>query len=289
MRRRRSWARTVSCSTVRRSRSRRATPTSRRQASASRRVLRAIPKAARCGRSGVGSSSQARTPSRCFSPRRPTLRDSGVREALRRSRIAAAARKPFDGCARTTSPTTSGSSAASTLDLGATDAAQTADRRAARERRSAAPIDPQLVALYFQFGRYLLISSSRPGTHAGEPAGHLERLARAAVGQQVHDQHQHRDELLAGGGRRTSPSCTSRCSIWSTARARTAGASRRTLYGARGFVMHHNTDLWGHAVPIDQRALRHVADGRRVAEPAFLGSLRLHARPRVPARRARIR
>src|SRR5262245_58781305 len=26
----------------------------------------------------------------------------------------------------------------------------------------------------------------------------------------------------------------------------------RTLYGARGFVLHHNTDLWGHAVPIDQ-------------------------------------
>jgi alpha-L-fucosidase 2 len=25
----------------------------------------------------------------------------------------------------------------------------------------------------------------------------------------------------------------------------------RNLYGARGFVIHHNTDLWGHAVPID--------------------------------------
>ena len=26
----------------------------------------------------------------------------------------------------------------------------------------------------------------------------------------------------------------------------------KALYGAGGFVMHHNTDLWGHAVPIDQ-------------------------------------
>src|SRR5262249_800753 len=25
----------------------------------------------------------------------------------------------------------------------------------------------------------------------------------------------------------------------------------KTLYGAGGFVIHHNTDLWGHAVPID--------------------------------------
>ncbi len=25
----------------------------------------------------------------------------------------------------------------------------------------------------------------------------------------------------------------------------------KQLYGAGGFVIHHNTDLWGHAVPID--------------------------------------
>jgi alpha-L-fucosidase 2 len=25
----------------------------------------------------------------------------------------------------------------------------------------------------------------------------------------------------------------------------------KELYGARGFVLHHNTDGWGHAVPID--------------------------------------
>ena len=26
----------------------------------------------------------------------------------------------------------------------------------------------------------------------------------------------------------------------------------KALYGAGGFVLHHNTDLWGDAVPIDQ-------------------------------------
>ena len=36
------------------------------------------------------------------------------------------------------------------------------------------------------------------GFAAGEPAGHLERQHVAAVGQQVHHQHQHPDELLAG-------------------------------------------------------------------------------------------
>ena len=35
---------------------------------------------------------------------------------------------------------------------------------------------------------------------AGQPPGHLERGRLAALGQQVHHQHQHRDELLAGRG-----------------------------------------------------------------------------------------
>ena len=68
------------------------------------------------------------------------------------------------------------------------------------------------------------------GQHAGEPPGHLERLARAVVGLQVHDQHQHRDELLAGGGRRTSRSCTRRCSICrQRARRRPARRARRCM------------------------------------------------------------
>ena len=61
------------------------------------------------------------------------------------------------------SPITSGSSiacrwisAASTADYCPTD------ERLARYRDGAA--DPELEALFFQFGRYLLISSSRPGS-----------------------------------------------------------------------------------------------------------------------------
>ena len=48
------------------------------------------------------------------------------------------------------------------LDLGYTaDMLRPTDRRLAELRRGA--IDPQLAALYFQYGRYLLIGSSRPG------------------------------------------------------------------------------------------------------------------------------
>ena len=37
-----------------------------------------------------------------------------------------------------------------------------------------------------------------PGRPAGQPARHLERQPQPPVGQQIHLQHQHRDELLAG-------------------------------------------------------------------------------------------
>ena len=81
-----------------------------------------------------------------------------------------------------------------TLDLGPSKRVPTDER----VRAFGDGDDPGLAALYFQYGRYLLIASSRAGFAAGEPAGPLEREHVAAVGQQVHHQHQHRDELLAG-------------------------------------------------------------------------------------------
>ena len=56
-----------------------------------------------------------------------------------------------------------------TLDLGRTAAAdQPTDVRIAQH---ASVNDPQFSALLFQFGRYLLISSSRPGTQPANLQG----------------------------------------------------------------------------------------------------------------------
>ncbi len=54
-----------------------------------------------------------------------------------------------------------------TIDLGQTEAMKLPTD--ARIQRFAEGNDPQLAALYFQFGRYLLIASSRPGTHIPIP------------------------------------------------------------------------------------------------------------------------
>ncbi len=111
-------------------------------------------------------------------------------------------------------------------------------------------IDLDLEALYFQFGRYLLISSSRPGASAATLQGkwndkfapswdskytiniNTEMNYWPAEVCNLSELHEPLFDLIENvreDGRRVA----------------------QNLYGARGFVAHHNTDLWGHAVPID--------------------------------------
>jgi alpha-L-fucosidase 2 len=54
--------------------------------------------------------------------------------------------------------------------------------------------------------------------------------------------------------------------------------------GAGGFVLRHNTDLWGRAVPIDGARWGHLVYGRGMAIAASRRPLRVHARSQVPRR-----
>ena len=77
------------------------------------------------------------------------------------------------------------------LDLGRTPAADlpTDERLLAFARGGD---DPALAALYFQYGRYLLIASSRPGDSARELAGLLGRRRADALERRLPPQHQRR-------------------------------------------------------------------------------------------------
>lgn len=118
------------------------------------------------------------------------------------------------------------------------------------KRVQAGEADLALETLYFQFGRYLLMASSRPGTMAANLQGIWnDKLAPAwdskftinintemnywpAEVTNLSELHEPLFDLIENAradGRRVA----------------------KNLYGARGFVMHHNTDAWGHAVPID--------------------------------------
>jgi alpha-L-fucosidase 2 len=134
------------------------------------------------------------------------------------------------------------------LDLGSTDAA--AKPTDQRVREFAKGNDPQLATLFYQFGRYLLISSSRPG---GQPAN-LQGLWN--------------DSLSAPWGGKYTININTEMNYWPAESANlsecteplfqlvsdiaeTGARTAKEMYHARGWVCHHNTDLWRATGPID--------------------------------------
>ena len=83
------------------------------------------------------------------------------------------------------------------LELGEPSNANTLKRLQGYKQKD--PVsDANFEALYFQYGRYLLITSSRAGKSSRESAGHLVQRHGSALEQRLSHQHQCADELLAG-------------------------------------------------------------------------------------------
>jgi alpha-L-fucosidase 2 len=135
------------------------------------------------------------------------------------------------------------------LDLGRNAAAEALPTDA-RVRQSPTVDDPSLASLYFHYGRYLLISSSRPGT---QPAN-LQGLWN--------------DSLNPPWGSKYTININTQMNYWPAEVTNLADCAeplfrmvrelsetgRRLAqehYGAPGWVTHHNTDLWRATGPID--------------------------------------
>ena len=134
------------------------------------------------------------------------------------------------------------------LDLPATaDSALPTDERL---QKFAGANDPPLPGLLFQFGRYLLISSSRPG---GQPAN-LQGLWNANPNPPWDSKY--------------TTNITTEMNYWPAEVANLSECAEplfrmlrelgdqgadvaRENYGARGWVLHQNTDLWRVAAPMD--------------------------------------
>ena len=110
--------------------------------------------------------------------------------------------------------------------------------------------DPALEALYFQFGRYLLIASSRPGSMAANLQGIWnDQLAPAWDSKYTININ---TEMNYWPAEVTNLSELHQPMFDLIENAREDGRHvARALWNAKGFVMHHNTDAWGDAVPID--------------------------------------
>lgn len=110
--------------------------------------------------------------------------------------------------------------------------------------------DLTLLPIYFQFGRYMLISSSRPGTMAANLQGIWN------------------ESVDPPWGSKYTVNINTEMNYWLAERANLAdchlplfdledatrgpgSVTAKKYYGARGVVVHHNTDVWGDAGPID--------------------------------------
>jgi alpha-L-fucosidase 2 len=119
-----------------------------------------------------------------------------------------------------------------------------------RIRLSESREDPSLAALYVQYARYLIISSSRPGTQPANLQGIWNAGTNPPWGSKytinINTEMNYWPTDPAGLGLCFEPLLKMVEEL-----AIRGAATARTMYGAPGWVAHHNTDLWRAAAPID--------------------------------------
>ncbi|MDQ0196146.1 glycoside hydrolase family 95 protein [Paenibacillus wynnii] len=122
------------------------------------------------------------------------------------------------------------------------------------ERYKAGSDDPSLEALLFHYGRYLMIAGSRPGTQALNLQGiwnpHLQPPWNSNYTTNINTEMNYWPAESCGLGECHEP-LLDLISELSIAGSRTAAV----YYGARGWAVHHNTDLWRMSSPSDGKAM----------------------------------
>ena len=110
--------------------------------------------------------------------------------------------------------------------------------------------DPSFAALYFQFGRYLMIAGSRPN------------------GQPLNLQGIWNDQLVPPWNGAYTININAQMNYWAAETANLAECQEpffkaikelaingketaKNMYGTEGWVAHHNMDIWRHAEPVD--------------------------------------
>ncbi|MBE9464747.1 glycoside hydrolase N-terminal domain-containing protein [Dyadobacter subterraneus] len=140
------------------------------------------------------------------------------------------------------------------LDLGTTEAAKLPTNE--RIEKFASGNDPQVVSLYFQFGRYLLISASQPAQN-GMPVGQPATL-----------QGIWNEQMTPPWDSKYTININTEMNYWPAEvtnltemhdpliqmindLSQTGKETAKVMYGAGGWVAHHNTDIWRITGPVD--------------------------------------
>lgn len=127
------------------------------------------------------------------------------------------------------------------LDLGSTEASKLPTDE--RLKNFDAANDPQFVTLYFQYGRYLLISSSQPG---GQPAT-LQGIWNNKMYPPWDSKYtiNINTEMNYWPAEKTNlPEMTEPLIRMVKELSVTGVKTAKDMYGAGGWMAHHNTDLW---------------------------------------------
>lgn len=173
---------------------------------------------------------------------------SGDPTAITNGQIAKARGKGFAKLAATTATEHRRLFRRVTLDLGTTPAAELPTDQ--RIKQSETSDDPALAALYFHYGRYLLLGCSRPGGQAANLQGLWNDKPNPPWGGKYTININ--TEMNYWPAEPTAlPECTEPLIQMVREMAVTGAVTARDMYGARGWVCHHNTDLWRATAPID--------------------------------------
>lgn len=173
---------------------------------------------------------------------------SGDPAQATRTRIDRAARRSFAQIAKDSVRSHQRLFRRVSLDLGqGTIADRPTDRRI---RDGEKGDDPALATLYFNYARYMLIACSRPG---GQPAN-LQGMWNDVPnppwgGKYTVNINTEMNYWIAEPA--NLPECVAPLVAMVRDLAITGARTAKTMYGARGWVCHHNTDLWRATAPID--------------------------------------
>ncbi|WP_394351234.1 glycoside hydrolase family 95 protein [Hymenobacter ginkgonis] len=119
------------------------------------------------------------------------------------------------------------------------------------KRYKAGQPDPALEELYFDFGRYLLISSSRPGGTAANLQGIWNQLVqppwRSNYTTNINLQMNYWPAEVANLAELQEPLRTQIQHL-----AATGTATARNYYHAAGWAVHHNSDIWAQSNPVGE-------------------------------------
>ena len=135
-----------------------------------------------------------------------------------------------------------------TIDLGTSPAADLPTDE--RIQNAVSLDDPALAALYFQFARYLLISSSRPGDQAANLQG-IWNDSLKPPWESKYTININFEMNYWPAEAVNLAECVEPMVQLAEELSQTGAKTARINYGARGWVAHHNTDLWRGSGPVD--------------------------------------